>query len=234
MEKNNICLYWSPGSYGDIIQCLIASTGYNSTAADPTIDSNGKINFSSEKDFNLYSNDKTRIMYTHQSWTQVELKALDKFSPFIVCTHVIDQVNVIKDFFGNRITTIGITYNNKSDYEKILRSWIKKVGKFDTKLEVYFGKDEKHLIDKFKEKNLYEEYLFKKFTKYSFKYTPLQVENIFDINLPFDLIDNKNINSISKILNINFSDETKDFFNIWAKNQEKISTVDFTLNSTKE
>jgi hypothetical protein len=212
----NLCLYWSTGSCGDIINYLITSQGYNTINVNTIIDSNGKVSSSYNEIFlSKIKNDVTLI----REWNSTELEEIKKESPFMIGTHRLDQCNFIKNYFKDQIKTIGITYTANS-YEKILRNWIKKVGIYDTKLVTDFSKD-KILIDKLKEKNLYDEYLVKKFMEYTHNYILKEVPNTFDINLPFELIQSGDLASIVNLLDISISTETKEFFNVWFSKQEK-------------
>ena len=57
--------------------------------------------------------------------------------------------------------------------------------------------------------------------EYTHNYILKEVPNTFDINLPFELIQSGDIDSIAALLDISISTETKEFFNVWVSKQEK-------------
>jgi len=202
------------GSYGDITRYLLASTGYSNVKDDAYITESGRVTFKYKK----LSGDMNYKRYI-DSWSKEELENMLRSSPFLISTHILDQVKYIKNTLKDKIKTVGITYTS-DQYEKILRNWIIKVGVNEAFLIDCFGEQDRLTIEKFKEKNLYHEYLFRKFTQYPNNYIPQQVDNIFDINLPFEVLESGDLDSITKILDIVLEKPAIDFFNSWFSLQE--------------
>jgi hypothetical protein len=215
---SNYCLYWAAGSCGDIVQWIFSRNKVNTIIKETEIDYNGKINFVANENIKQALPLTTFNQFYVRSWNVQELKLLMSASPFLIGTHLLEQI----DFISAQIPvkTIGITYGEQH-FETILKMWIKKVGQYDQTLCEKLSIHDKILIDKFKSRELYQQYLFKKFTSViDHLYIPKSVTYAFDISIPFDVIAAGDLDQILTLLEFSLEPDNVDFFKEWYSKQE--------------
>ena len=104
-KKKNICLYWAPGSFGDIINYLLINSGYTSIGDTPYVDNVGKVCYSFNDKFNIlfnFSPEEQKPFYL-KTWNAEELTKVSNLKNYIIGTHRIDQAKFIKETLKNQI-----------------------------------------------------------------------------------------------------------------------------------
>lgn len=219
-KKKNICLYWAPGSFGDIVNYLLINSGYTSAFNNPYINDIGRVCYS----FNSKFNDIFNLSHHDQDyfylrdWTSEDLIKMSAIENYIICTHRLEQAEFIKNTLGDQIQSIGIIYT-ADYYEIVLKNCIDKVVANSPEAEEKISQYDPKLIKAFKEKNLYTQYLLKIFHRYGIKEIPNQINNQFDISIPINLLINNELDSLINLLSLSIDKNSEEFFNLWHQKQ---------------
>jgi|688.fasta_scaffold443001_2 hypothetical protein len=213
---NNYCLYWAIGSCGDIIQWIFSQNNVHTVISDAKINTEGKVDIVGSANLQDKLSLSDFDQFYLRSWSESDLEILSGLQPFLIGTHRLDQVDIISSITNT--ITVGITYTEQY-FDIILRAWVKKVGQFDNNVYLAFAEQDKLLVDRFKSRNLYQDYLFKKFKESPPFYIPHCVTQKFDINIPFEIIAEGKIEELLNLLNFNLSAKDIEFFNTWYSMQ---------------
>jgi len=219
-KKKNICLYWAPGSFGDIINYLLINSEYISAYTTPYVDNNGRVCYSFNNKFNdlfNFSLEEQETFYL-RTWSSEDLVKVSNLENYIIGTHRIDQAKFIKETLKNQIHLVGITYT-PDHYNMLLKNCVDKVLVNDPNVEKHVSQNNKKLIKKFKEKNLYTAYLLKIFQRYGIKEIPNQVDDQFDQSIPIDLLINGHLEHLTNLLSLNVTQTSQEFFTLWYQKQ---------------
>jgi len=219
MVKKNICLYWAPGSFGDIITYLLINSGYISAGNTPYVDNSGKVCYSfnhTNNFFNFYTEEQETFYF--KTWSSADLIKVSNLKNYIIGTHRIDQAKFIKKTLKNQIQLVGITYT-PDHYNMLLKNCVNKVLVNDATVEKHVSQNNEKLIKKFKEKNLYASYLLKVFQRHGKKDTPTQVDDQFDQSIPIDLLINGDLEQLTNLLSLNITQTSQEFFTLWYQKQ---------------
>lgn len=192
------CLFWVPGSGGDIIQQVLGCSECFENQYTQTIHNNGRAIINPDRRLVELFTNYAKGWY-NRTWSDddiVELKKLTVNSgrPWIIGTHKLEQVQYLKKSLD--ITTIGITYD-KGLYPAVIKNWCKK-SSLDSVENQTIYKDSK-LAQKFKEKGLYAEFMLKEILNH-IDNIPKEVDNVFDINIRLGDMYNSNLSAISNWL----------------------------------
>ena len=219
-KKKNICLYWAPGSFGDIITYLLINSGYISACDTPYIDNTGRVCYSFNNKFNNlfnFSLEEQETFYL-KTWSSEDLTKVSDLKKYIIGTHRIDQAKFIKKTLKDQIQLVGITYT-PDHYNMLLKNCVDKVLINDPAVENHVSQNNKKLIKKFKEKNLYASYLLKVFQRYGMNVIPTQVDDQFDQSIPIDLLINGNLEQLTNLLSLDTTQTSQEFFTSWHQKQ---------------
>lgn len=219
-KKKNICLYWAPGSFGDIINYLLINSGYISACDTPYVDNAGRVCYSFNDKFNDLFNFSTEEQETFylRTWSSEDLIKVSNLKNYIIGTHRIDQAKFIKETLKNQIQLVGITYT-PDHYNMVLKNCVNKVLVIDATVEKHVSQNNEKLIKKFKEKNLYASYLLKVFQRYGMKEILTQVDDQFDQSIPIDLLINGDLEQLTNLLSLNATQTSQEFFTLWYQKQ---------------
>ena len=101
----------------------------------------------------------------------------------------------------------------------LLKNCVDKVLINDPAVENHVSQNNKKLIKKFKEKNLYASYLLKVFQRYGMNVIPTQVDDQFDQSIPIDLLINGNLEQLTNLLSLDTTQTSQEFFTSWHQKQ---------------
>ena len=189
------CLFWVPGSGGDIIQQVLGHSGCFENQYTNTVRNDGRALLSPDKRLvDLFP--KNAGGWYNRTWSDGDITELKKLTvsssrPWIIGTHKIEQLKFLKESFD--ITTMGVTYDNRL-YPAVIKNWCKK-SSIDSIENQEIYKDSK-TAQKFKEKGLYAEFMLKEILNHVTN-IPTKVDNVFDINISLGDMYNSNLFAIS-------------------------------------
>lgn len=213
-----VILFWEPGSCGDFVQSLLLSD-YNNVS--------GVV-----KEFELDATGRTIPVidpvfldsYTHvddqwylKSWSPEEIESLSNSLKylstqyFIIPTHRLDQVELLKQHLSNCVT-IGITYNDNL-FPLVLKNWCKKVAPVDTALALVYNKP-MHTL--FKEKQVFGEFVLLEQLKHGYS-LKTRVQNTFDLAINLDDIYNNDLTQLQSIIVV--TTDIVDYYRAWLSKQ---------------
>ena len=229
--KNIVCLYWAPGSCGDLIQHLLMSTNqFRGLAKEYVLDQTGRTKpIIDEYIKELFPSADGN--WFDRNWYTKDLDNLKKISnekSFIIGTHRQSQLDFLKENLGNDITTIGITYS-KSMFPLIIKNFCKKVAPTDKIIKGLLSTQENSkLIDYMSKHNLFGEYFLDQKIKF-FDFTiPIAEynDNTYDITIELEDIYNNNLHQLSDVL----TDNSFNIFNSWYQRQDNLYKFKFQHN----
>jgi hypothetical protein len=242
--NNLICLYWGPGSCGDIIQTIIKEK-FN-IFCPRELDSNGKCSTYIDPALKLMFPDREKNGWLNRVWSDSDLMNLDSLvsssnQPCVIGTHSLIDIAKIKHAIP-KTTTIGINYD-KCLYPAVIKNWALKIATSPQLINSYRN-SHGVLVDKFLEKNIFSEFVFKNQLEFDHinDLIPKSVDPNFDVNLNLANIFNNDLHEINDFL----SPDSKDFFAAWHSMQNKLymkkfncsehyaEAVGFNYQSTKE
>jgi len=192
------CLFWVPGSGGDIIQQVLGHSGCFENQYTDTVRNDGRAMLNPDRRLvELFSNND-RGWY-NRSWHDsdiIELKKLivNSDRPWVIGTHRLEQVKFLKESLD--ITTIGITYD-QGLYPAVIKNWCKKSSLDSVEIQAVYKDSE--LAQKFKEKGLYAEFMLKEILNHS-NNIPKEINHVFDINIELGNMYNDNLFAIENWL----------------------------------
>ena len=192
------CLFWVPGSGGDIIQQVLGYSNCFENQYTNTVRDDGRAMLNPDTRLvELFP--KNNKGWYNRTWGDSDITELKKLivnssRPWIIGTHKLEQVKFLKESLN--ITTIGITYD-KGLYPAVIKNWCKK-SSLDSVENQTIYKDSK-LAQKFKEKGLYAEFMLKEILNH-IDNIPKEVNNVFDINIRLGDMYNSNLFAINSWL----------------------------------
>lgn len=184
---NLYCMYWVPGSCGDLLQQVLSMHADWYTGSHFSLDHNGRWQRQVDKDFRqAYPAESNQWLW--RSWTTQELDSLLLLpaAQVAIGTHSIDELRKIKQHLGSKVTTVGVTYN-KNMYPAVLKNFCAKVGEADPKLNSIYSKAQPELYQKLKQNNLFGPKLLKDLLK-SGNLIPKQQLDEFDVAVDLEKI----------------------------------------------
>jgi hypothetical protein len=216
-----IVLYWAPGSCGDLVQAVMSCKKMMSLGQSFAVNDQGKIIFEKNQTFQkLFPCDG---YWYQRDWNNTDIKQLEKIDNIIIGTHRLDQVEFIKS--SGLVTTIGITYD-ESLFPAVLKNWCKKIATQDPEIEQVYQKINPKLVDLFKNKNRFGEFILSEQLKYGISdYIPRKIDPIFDINLRLGDIYNQNLSAISRWL----TNDSYSIFSKWYQAQDNLYKFKFDV-----
>jgi hypothetical protein len=213
-----VCLYWVPGSGGDMIQHVLSKSGNFSNMASGGIDANGRApNKTDSRLLDLFPS--AGIGWYNRVWTVQDIQQLIQLSdssskPWIIGTHRREQVESIKQHAPT--TTIGITYFS-SLYPAVIKNWCKKAASTSVENQQQYSKTHPVASRKFKEKGLYPEFMLTEILNH-IDNVPKTVPPEFDINISLGDLYNGDLDSIEQFINV----DSKLVFDQWLDLQDPL------------
>jgi hypothetical protein len=226
--NNLICIYWAPGSCGDIIQNIIKEK-FNIFWSNE-LDSNGKSKPHVDPALKSMFPDREKNGWHHRVWSDTDLMNLDLLvssnnQPCVIGTHSLVEIAKIKHAIPKTIT-IGINYD-KFLYPAVIKNWALKISTSPQMIDSYRN-SHGVIVDKFLEKNIFSEFVFK--NQLSFgninDRIPKFVDGNFDVNLTLANILNNDLHEIDDFL----SASGKEIFTTWHLVQNKLYMKKFDCN----
>ena len=224
------CMFWIPGSCGDIIQQLLGKSGQFENQYDGAILDTGRALQSVDPRLkNLFPSNivtwtpKNTNRWYGRTWNDSDILKLKELAAessqsWIIGTHRLDQLFFLKKSLD--IVSIGITYDIAL-YPAVIKNWCRKsaVGCTVTQ-EIY--KNSK-IAQKFQEKNLFGEFMLKEILNHITD-RPKKIDNNFDINISLGDIYNRNLSSIDRWV----TDAGLDIFDRWLLLQDPLYRFKYT------
>ena len=192
------CLFWVPGSGGDIIQQVLGHSGCFENQYTNIVRNDGRAMLTPDKRLvELFP--KNNGGWYNRTWNSDDVTELKKLivnsgRPWIIGTHKLEQVKFLKESMN--ITTIGITYD-KGMYPAVIKNWCKKSSIDSVENQEIYAHSK--TAQKFKEKGLYAEFMLKEILNH-INNIPKEVDNVFDINIRLGDMYNNNLFAISNWL----------------------------------
>lgn len=221
LVMNKLCLYWAPGTFGDLVVSFLITQQYLTAMTAPYINSQGRVCFDYDKQWSdLFRLDPTSHNHDYwREWSVDQLAVLNNLDKFVICTHNLDQCTQIKEYFNSQITTIGITYT-EDFYDLILSTVIKKVLADDSDVLSILETNQPQLVKLYKETDKWEEFLYKVFSKNKSHIIPSHVTaDSFDLSIPMTKLIAGDLAFIETVLNFKLSPNDVEFFNRWYSRQ---------------
>lgn len=176
------CLYWVPGSCGDLLQNLIAMNQDWYIGSRFELDSTGRYQRRVESDFaSTFPSEKNNWLW--RSWAANELDLLQAWNNknIMIGTHSIQQVRFIKKYLGHNVTTLGITYGSEL-FPAVIKNFCVKVAESDHDINQIYQQnhgDQYHLS---KQQNTFGSMVLKDFLKFGGP-VPQEQQSEFDIDI---------------------------------------------------
>jgi hypothetical protein len=229
--KNLVCLYWTPGSCGDLIQSLLITTKmFSGLAKEYVLDHNGRANPVVDDYIKKLFPSKENSWF-NRIWEEKDLENLKKISKektFIIGTHQQAQLDFLKNNLGNEITTMGITYS-KSLFPLIIKNFSKKVAPYDKNtIELMSGKKNIKLVNFMIEHKIFDAYFLDQQFKF-FDFTipiPEFNDREYDINIELEDIYNNNLSNLKSMLD----DSSFNMFDSWYQRQDNLYKFKYSSN----
>ena len=229
--KNIVCLYWAPGSCGDLIQYLLIKTNmFSGLAKEYVLDPSGRakpiVDDYIQKLFPFKEDS-----WFNRTWDEKDLdnlKKLSKEKSFIIGTHQQSQLDFLKHNLGNEITTMGITYP-KSLFPLIIKNFSKKVAPYDKSIiELMSGEKNIKLVNFMFEHKIFDAYFLDQQFKF-FDFTipiPEFNDSSYDIDIKLENIYNNDLSELKSLLN----EESFNIFNLWYQKQDNLYKFKYHIN----
>ena len=219
------CLYWVPGSAGDMLQQLITGQSNIKGAMNTLgLDDNGraipKLDPEFAKEFESIPN-----QWYFREWTVDDVIKLDSMtndSPILIGTHRLDQLQFIKNNSKNCVT-IGITYSEYM-FPAVIKNWCLKIAADSDAIKEIYTKSNPALFKKIKENNALGEYILREQLTFGTN-IPKSVSYQFDITVSLEKLYIQDLSDLQEF------DIDLEFYKSWVKRQDMLYKVKFSDNT---
>jgi hypothetical protein len=218
---NILIFYWEPGSGGDFVNRLLMERPmeYQGVQEKITLSDQGRFVPKIKKFFaeNFSSNP---IQWYFRTWTDADCVLLTDFVAdlecpwFVIPTHRLDQVDVLKSQFKHS-RSMGITYPNNM-FPLVLKNWCKKVAAFDVAIQEIYKKPVHQYL---RDKNKFGEFVLSEQLIHGTRLKS-SVTNTFDIEISLEDIYNSELARLKSLFKD--SDHVDHFFNDWVQHQSNM------------
>jgi hypothetical protein len=153
---NLYCLYWVPGSCGDILQHVLSFNPDVCTGATFTVNAQGRAFRRMNQDFLQIFPAESRkwLMRTWSTEDCNQLIKLSKSKTVVIGTHRYDQVKFLKDYLGNNIETVGVVYE-RALWPFVLKNYCVKVQDSDPESCYWYQQQNEKLYQTLKKNNAF-------------------------------------------------------------------------------
>lgn len=223
-----VCLFWVPGSCGDLVRQLLINTGQYSNQSKTVVNEVGRVLPSVDPYLIEQFPTPADVSWHNRTWYPEDIVKLKQISnkstlPFIIGTHRLDQLDLIKDSIDDCLT-IGVTFNNDL-YPAVIKNWCKKASESSLETNLIYKKSHPILSEKFKEKGLYSEFMLLEILKH-INNIPKQITPRFDINVNLGEILNSDLSSLAGFL----TQDSVAIFDQWYLLQDPLYKYKFECN----
>ena len=225
--SNIYCLYWVPGSGGDMVSQLLISSGKFVGAIDEfEISTEGRASPAKLNEEFMQLFPAERSMWYFRSWLDEDIDNLKTLASksekdILIGTHDISQLKNIKSKIPNCIT-LGITYPQEL-FPAVLKNWCKKVAATDDALASLYKTKSPH-ADAMIKKNMFGQFVLKEQLKFGTNVLT-EVANQFDIAIDLGDMYNNDISAINRITHVQ-----AELYNNWLASQDNLYKFSFPVN----
>ena len=181
------CLYWAPGSCGDVLQQLLSMNQEWYTGSTFELDQRGRYQRRVDADFKqAFPADDNRWLW--RSWTVSDLELLQTWTEknVMIGTHSLEQSQFIKQQLGTDVITLGVTYNTEL-FPAVIKNFCTKVAESDHDINRIYQQNSPDAYSREKQENLFGARVLKDFLKFG-TVVPLNQRNQFDIEIKLESI----------------------------------------------
>jgi hypothetical protein len=210
------CLFWVPGSGGDLIQQILGSSGQFANESNGTVRDDGRVML--DIDVRLVQKfPKNNGGWYNRTWNNndvfnLKVLAEQNSCDWIIGTHKLDQLEFLKKQLD--VVTIGITYE-RGLYPAVIKNWCRKSSNDSMETQELY-KDSK-IAQRFREKNLFAAFMLKEILNHVTN-IPNEIGNMFDINISLGDMYNGDLSAIKDWV----SDHGKNIFVRWLELQDPL------------
>lgn len=220
------CLYWVPGSGGDMIQQIIGMHPDWYTGSQFILRHNGRVVRKMDQDFvSVFPSKPDQWLW--REWSSTDLDRLLSWGSknIVIGTHSFQELVKIKSYLGDRVTTIGITYN-ETLYPAVVKNFCTKVANTDAALNQIYKKQHPALYKKLHEKNSTGLLVLKDCLKNQ-NIVPLNQTNAFDIELRLEKIFLGDLQWVNQCL----TDQSAEHLSAWLSLQDPLYRTAISANN---
>jgi len=152
--SNLYCMFWVPGSCGDILQHILSQNPGVCTGANYDLNAQGRTVRSITQEFSiLFPSEPNQWLL--RSWTARDcdqLAIMAKSQTVVIGTHDYNQVKFLKEYLDSSIEIVGISYDQNM-WPIVLKNFCLKVAEFDDNINREYQSQNPSLYKKFKKNN---------------------------------------------------------------------------------
>ena len=184
--SNLYCMFWVPGSCGDILQHVLSQNPGVCTGANYDLNAHGRTTRTMTHEFNVLF-PSTPNQWLFRTWTAQDcdrLVDLAKSQTVVIGTHDYNQMKFLKEHLNSSIETVGIAYD-QAMWPIVLKNFCRKVAEFDSNINSIYQSQNPSLYKKFKKNNLFGAWVLQDQLLHSIK-IPNTVDYLFDHTIGLD------------------------------------------------
>jgi hypothetical protein len=226
-----LIFYWEPGSGGDFVNRLLLERPleYQIVQEKLTLSGQGRFIPNIKRFFvDQFGCDLNKWYF--RTWTAEDCALLadlitDMKCPwFVIPTHRLDQVNMLKSQFKNS-SSMGITYPDNM-FPLVLKNWCKKVAAFDPAFQEIYNKP---VHQYFRDNNRFGEFALSEQLSYGTRLKPC-VNNTFDIGISLEDIYCSELSVLKSLFND--SEHVDHLVNDWLSCQSSMHSYCYDIPET--
>jgi len=229
MTTKIILLYWQPGSGGDHLQQMLLyfKNQVQGVAQSSIIDDNGRVNQVLSAQWKEMFPPGPEGWYLRK-WSTADAAKLKGILPtlkspyFVIGTHDLPSINILKQSLGDSMISLGITYGQNM-HPLILKNWCKKVGPVNVRITEHYTEA---VHEYFKDKGVFGAQVLKDRLKQGNFVVSSQADR-FDLSISMESMYINNFDKMLKSLGLIADSAFKDLGVTWLQNQSILHQCQF-------